>query len=232
MRRAPRSGPARSGPAGPGPAGPRWSRWVGRFLARVVWNTEIVGADRVPRTGPVILAANHLGVVDGPLVHGAAPRGTHLLVKQEMFDGWTGVVLRAAGQIPVDRAGGRSALAAALGVLRRGGAVGIFPEGNRGRGDVSDARGGVAWLAVTSGAPVVPVAVLGTRRTGESVRHVPGPRRRLVVEFGDPVVVERGGLSGKAAVEHAADVLRTALADHVAGAAERHGTALPGPVRR
>uniref|UniRef100_UPI002027CC96 lysophospholipid acyltransferase family protein n=1 Tax=Actinotalea sp. C106 TaxID=2908644 RepID=UPI002027CC96 len=127
----------------PGPGGPRWSRWVGRFLARVVWSTTVVGADRVPRQGPVILAANHIGVIDGPLVHGCAPRGTHVLVKHEMFRGPVGAVLSAAGQIPVDRRNGRPALAAALAVLRRGGAVGIFPEGVRGRGDASSARAGV-----------------------------------------------------------------------------------------
>lgn len=214
--------------AAPGPAGPRWSRWVGRFLARVVWDTRVVGREHVPATGPVIVAANHLGVIDGPLVHGVVPRGTHILVKEEMFHGPVGLVLRAAGQIPVDRTGGRPALAAALAVLRRGGAVGIFPEGNRGRGDASTARAGVAWLAVNSGAPVVPVAVLGTRRTGESVGHLPGFRRRLHVEFGPPVVVERpAGTSGRAAVAHATEVLRTALGAHVLAVSARSGFALP-----
>ena len=219
---------AAAGPAAPGPAGPRWSRWVGRFLARVVWDTRVVGRDLVPRTGAVLLAANHLGVVDGPLVHGVVPRGTHVLVKEEMFRGPIGLVLRAAGQIPVDRTGGRPALAAALAVLRRGGAVGIFPEGNRGRGDASSARAGVAWLAAQSGAPVVPVAVLGTRRTGEGLGHVPGPRRRLVVEFGAPVHLEPPpGASRREAVAHAHEVLRVALAEHVRGASERWGMPLP-----
>jgi 1-acyl-sn-glycerol-3-phosphate acyltransferase len=224
--------PTRSGRApgtAPSAAGPRWSRWVGRFLGRVVWDTRVIGADRVPTTGPVILAANHTGVVDGPLVHGVAPRPTHVLVKEEMFSGPLGLVLRAAGQIPVDRDGGRAALAAALTVLRRGDAVGIFPEGNRGRGDASNARAGVAWLAVTSGAPVVPVAVLGTRYTGEPVGHVPGPRRRLVVEFGEPVTLDRApGTSGRAAVTHANEQLRVALADHVAAVSARTGVPLPG----
>lgn len=217
-----------TGVAAPGPAGPRWSRWVGRFLARVVWDTRVVGAERVPPTGPVILAANHIGVVDGPLVHGVVRRGTHLLVKQEMFHGVVGLVLRAAGQIPVDRLNGRPALATALAVLRRGGAVGIFPEGNRGRGDAAEARAGVAWLAVTSGAPVVPVAVLGTRRTGESVHHVPRPRRRFVIEFGDPVdPTPPEGLRGRAAVTYAREVLQTALAEHVDAVSRRTGVALP-----
>lgn len=211
----------------PSARGPRWSRRVGWFLAHVVWRTTVLGADRVPRTGPVLLAANHLGVVDGPLVHGVVPRGTHILVKQEMFRGPIGALLRAAGQIPVDRTNGRPALASALAVLRRGDAVGIFPEGNRGKGDGSGARAGVAWLAVASGAPVVPVAVLGTRRTGESVRRVPGPRRRLLVEFGEPVHPVPEGLTGRAAVAHVHAALATLLTEHVHAVSERTGVGLP-----
>ena len=226
--RAGAAGTAADRRAVPGPAGPGWSRWVGRFLARVVWDTRVVGREHVPPTGAVLLAANHLGVVDGPLVHGVVPRGTHVLVKDEMFRGPVGAVLRAAGQIPVDRHGGRPALVAALGVLRRGGAVGIFPEGNRGRGDAANARAGVAWLAVNSGAPVVPVAVLGTRRTGEAVGHLPGLRRRLVVEFGAPVALEPPpGASRREAVAHAHEVLRVVLAEHVRAASERWGMPLP-----
>lgn len=215
-------------PVVPGPAGPRWSVHLGRFLAHVVWDTRVLGAENVPRTGAVIIAANHIGVVDGPVVHGAVPRGTHILVKDEMFTGPVGMVLRAAGQIPVDRTGGRPALAAALGVLRRGGAVGIFPEGVRGRGDASSSRAGVAWLAVNSGAPVVPAAVLGTRRTGESVGRVPGPRRRLVVAFGEPVLLGREpGTSGRQAVADANELLRVRLAEHVEEVSARTGIPLP-----
>jgi 1-acyl-sn-glycerol-3-phosphate acyltransferase len=218
----------------PSPAGPAWSRWIGRFLARVVWAADVVGAERVPRTGPVLLAANHTGVVDGPILIGVAPRPAHILVKEEMFHGPVGLLLTAAGQIPVDRQGGRTALTTALGVLRRGGVVGIFPEGNRGRGDATSARAGIAWLALNGQAPVVPVAILGTRRTGEAVGHVPGFRRRLVVEFGEPVVVERApGVSGRAALVAANEAVRVALSDLVTRASARSGLVLPtdGPDR-
>lgn len=223
-----------STPHVPSPAGPAWSRWVGRFLARVIWNTRVVGADLVPATGPVLLAANHTGLVDGPLVLGVAPRPLHVLVKEEMFVGPVGWVLRAAGQIPVDRTGGRAALVTALAVLRRDGGVGVFPEGNRGRGDATSARAGVAWLALNGHAPVVPVAVLGTRRTGDRLSRVPGFRRRLYVEFGAPVVVERpDGVRGKAALDAANEQIRSALATLVTAAVDRSGIALPvdGPER-
>ncbi|MCV2394674.1 1-acyl-sn-glycerol-3-phosphate acyltransferase [Actinotalea sp. M2MS4P-6] len=217
-----------AGPHAPGPAGPVWSRQVGRFLAHVVWSTRVVGVENLPSTGPVVVAANHVSIVDGPLLHGALPRGSHILVKQEMFHGPIGLILRGAGQIPVDRSSGRSALEAGLAVLRRGGVVGIFPEGNRGRGDVAGVRAGVAWLAVNGGAPVVPVAILGTRRTGESLGHVPALRRRFVVELGAPVEPAGGeGMSRREAVAATADAVAARLAEHVQGASERHGLPLP-----
>lgn len=211
----------------PSAAGPAWARWVGRFLARGVWDTHVTGADRVPASGPVVLAANHVTLLDGPLLLGVAPRGLHILVKHEMFRGPVGAVLRAAGQIPVDRTMGRPALQAALGVLRRGDAVGIFPEGTRGRGTVEQVRAGAAWLAVHGGAPVVPVAILGTRRTGESVRGLPPLRRDLVVEFGEPVDVTGTGLSRREAIDRAGRLVQTAMSDLLVAAQHRSGVTLP-----
>jgi 1-acyl-sn-glycerol-3-phosphate acyltransferase len=210
----------------PSPRGPAWARWVGRFLARVVWNAEVVGAGRVPVDGPVVLAANHVTLIDGPMLIGLAPRPLHIITKQEMFHGPVGTILTWAGQIPVDRANGRAALQSALGVLRRGGAVGIFPEGNRGRGAVDDVRAGAAWLAVHGGAPLVPVAILGTRLTGESLGHIPGLRRRLYVEFGDPIQPSFDGPT-RERIGATSERLREAMATLVDGAQARSGLALP-----
>jgi 1-acyl-sn-glycerol-3-phosphate acyltransferase len=215
-------------PRVPGERGARWGWRIAVFLTFGVWHTRVVGADRVPRTGPVLFAANHVGVIDGPVLTGATPRPAHVLVKQEMFTGLLGRFLTAVGQIPVDRTGGRAALTTALGVLRRGGVIGIFPEGSRGRGDAASAQAGIAWLALNGGAPVVPVAVLGTRRTGESVGHVPGFRRRLVVEFGDPLTIERApGKSGRVALMEANEAIRVALSVLVTAASDRAGIPLP-----
>lgn len=210
-------------------APPRWSRAIGAFLAHVLWRTEVVGAEHVPVDGPVVLVANHTGLPDGPVLFGVAPRPAHVLVKEEMFVGPVGWLLRRSGQIPVNRGdGGRAALAAGRDVLRAGGVVAVFPEGARGRGDVASARAGAAWLAVNGGATIVPVAVLGTRRTGQSVNAVPAPRRRLVVEFGPAFTVERpAGTSGRAVIAHANEQVRTALSDVIAGAVARSGVQLP-----
>jgi 1-acyl-sn-glycerol-3-phosphate acyltransferase len=207
---------------------PGWARALGKTIAHGIWDARVVGAEHAPATGPVLFAANHTSIIDGPLLQGVTPRPVHILVKHEMFVGPLGAVLRAAQQIPVDRSGGREALVTALAVLHRGDAVGVFPEGNRGRGDASSARAGVAWLAVHGGAPVVPVAILGTRRTGESVGHVPGFRRRLHVEFGEPVHVGRTeGMSRREATSAAIEAIREALSALVADAQARTRFTLP-----
>jgi 1-acyl-sn-glycerol-3-phosphate acyltransferase len=208
---------------------PAWARGIGKVLAHGVWDARVTGLEHVPAQGPVLFAANHTSVVDGPVLAGVVPRPVHILVKEEMFRGPVGAVLRASGQIPVDRSGGgRAALTAALGVLQRGGTVGVFPEGNRGRGDAASARAGVAWLAVNGHAPVIPVAMLGTRRTGESVGHIPGLRRRLHVELGAPVHVERRpGMSRRDVIAAAIEEIRDALAALVADASARARFTLP-----
>lgn len=211
-------------PKVPGTAGPRWSRYVGVFLTRGVWSTRVVGAENVPASGPVIIVGNHTSVIDGPLLMGIAPRPLHILIKQEMFKGALGVFLSTAGQIPVDRDSGRQALVTGRAVLQRGGALGIFPEGSRGDGDVSDAHGGAAWLALNTDAVVVPAAIMGTRRPGESVSNVPGFRRKFLVEFGPAFSVTREpGTTGKQALAMANETLRSTLASLVVAASARAG---------
>ncbi len=204
--------------------GPVWGRRVGQVLDHVVWSTSVIGAEKVPRTGPVILAANHTGVLDGPLLHGACPRGSHIIVKQEMFQGLLGGILRYSGQIPVDRRSARPALAAALALLDEGRVVGIFPEGTRGAGTVATAQAGIAWLAVRSHAPVVPVAILGTRPAGRPVGHVPRVRSRFHIVFGDPIQAAPDGAgSGRAVLGAAMETIHAALSEHVRAAGELTG---------
>ena len=90
-----------------------WSRPVGWLLDHVVYRTAVTGRSNVPAAGPVIFAGNHISFLDGPVMFGASPRPMHILVKKEMFKGFLGRVLRASGQLPVDRAGDRSACSSA-----------------------------------------------------------------------------------------------------------------------
>ena len=211
----------------PGSFRPKVGRVIGALLAHGWWRTEVVHASKVPQTGPVVLVANHVGFIDGPLVHGVSPRPTHFLVKEEMFRGMLGWILTASGQIEV-RGSGREALSRARQVLQRQGAVGVFPQGTRSGAEVSTIHGGAAWLAVNSGATVVPVAVFGTRLTGESVHLWPRFRRPLRVEFGASVSLDSvSHLRGKERQREAEKLVAETLRLHVADAVTRSDIPLP-----
>ncbi|MFW5474054.1 lysophospholipid acyltransferase family protein [Knoellia sp. CPCC 206450] len=109
--------------------------------------------------------------------------------------------------------------------------MGIFPEGGRGRGDLERAEKGVAWLALQGHAPVVPVACLGTRATGDLASSWPRLRSRLVVDFGEPVALTgAAGIPGRVRLERAAEQIRVSLAEHVRDSSDRHGIELPTDV--
>lgn len=205
-----------------------WSRPVGWILDHVVYRTTVTGTENVPTGGPVIFAGNHISFLDGPVMFGAAPRRMHILVKQEMFKGLLGGVLTASGQLRVDRSGDRAALQRCKQVLDAGRCVGILPEGTRGSGEAAGINGGVAWLALNTGAPVVPVAILGTRRGNEHLDSVPPPGRRFHVSFGKALTLARGaGESGRASMDRAALEIRAALAGHVQDSIQLSGQPLP-----
>jgi 1-acyl-sn-glycerol-3-phosphate acyltransferase len=162
-----------------------------------LWKPRVLGAWKVPAAGPAILAVNHSHAIDGPMVMGVAPRPTHFLIKKEAFIGPLDPFLLAIGQVKVDRATtDRTAITDALGVLSSGGVLGIFPEGTRGEGDFASLRAGLAYFAVRSGAPIVPVAVLGSsEKNSRLTKALPPLRSRVDVVFGDPF--EAGDGSGR-----------------------------------
>ncbi|HEX9225837.1 MAG TPA: 1-acyl-sn-glycerol-3-phosphate acyltransferase, partial [Arthrobacter sp.] len=113
-------------------------------------------------------------------------------------------------------------------VLDAGRCVGILPEGTRGSGEASAINKGVAWLALNSGATVVPVAILGTRTGAEHLDAVPRLRRRLHVSFGGALnVSRRPGETGRVSMDRAGTEIRAALARHVQDSIQRTGQPLP-----
>jgi 1-acyl-sn-glycerol-3-phosphate acyltransferase len=163
---------------------------------RAAFRPEVHGAAYVPSDGAVILAANHLSFVDSFLIPLMTPRRVSFLAKEEYFQHggpkrWlVRTFMTGIDAIPVPRGGYRTAqeaLELALRVLKDGGAFGIHPEGSRSRdGRLYRGRTGVAWLALASGAPVVPVAILGTERIQPVGARLPRPGR-VVVRFGPPM---------------------------------------------
>ncbi|GAA2922264.1 lysophospholipid acyltransferase family protein [Streptomyces griseoincarnatus] len=183
----------------PSMRGAEVGRRIGVGLMYGLFKPRVLGSWRVPASGPVIFAVNHSHNIDGPMVMGVAPRPTHFLIKKEAFVGPLDPFLTGIGQLKVDRhSTDRTAIARALGVLEQGGVLGIFPEGTRGEGDFASIRAGLAYFAVRSGAPIVPVAVLGSSdRPGRLTKALPPLRSRVDVVFGDPFdAVEGAGSSG------------------------------------
>lgn len=213
-------------PAVPHARGAAFARGLGVGVARGLWRTRVLGAWRVPAHGPVILAVNHTHNVDGPILIGAAPRPVHFLVKKQAFVGPLDPFLRGIGQIAVDRdAVDRTAITTALGVLEGGGVLGIFPEGSRGDGDFARLRAGLAYFAVRSGAPVVPVAVFGSARRGRVVRPLPPLRARIDVVFGEPFTAgpAAGGRRTRSALDAATARIQERLTAHLADARQAAG---------
>lgn len=186
--------------------------WV---VMRLGYSVRVIGAEHVPTTGPVILAPNHTGFVDAPLLMATSPRPIHALAKKELFKGPLGWFLHSIGQIPLDRdEPGRALVRSGMQVLKAEDMLVVFPEGTRGAGDFSELRTGLAWFVLRSEAPVVPVVFRGTGSRGSTLGGLPRLRSRLDVVFGAPVTVDVEGLRGRAAIEAATTQLQDALVAH------------------
>ncbi|MGA5517464.1 lysophospholipid acyltransferase family protein [Streptomyces pseudogriseolus] len=205
----------------PSTRGAEVGRRIGVGLMYGLWKPRVLDSWRVPAAGPVILAVNHAHNIDGPMVMGVAPRPTHFLIKKEAFVGPLDPFLTGIGQVKVDRhSTDRTAIARALGVLEQGGVLGIFPEGTRGEGDFASIRAGLAYFAVRGGAPIVPVAVLGSSdRPGRLIKALPPLRSRVDVVFGDPFDAGDGsGRRTRKALDEATARIQKQLAAHLENA--------------
>jgi 1-acyl-sn-glycerol-3-phosphate acyltransferase len=190
-------------------------------LLRAIWRPRVIGLENLPASGPLILASNHQSFIDSVVIPAVTPRPVNFLAKSDYFEG-RGIKGRLIkewfvtfGAMPVDRDDSRAAIASldtALGVLAEGGAFGIYPEGTRSRdGRLYRGRTGVAQLARTSGAPIVPVGLIDTDR----LQPVGSNRPRLVritVKFGEPIDV-RGRYDGVPPGKARREITDTVMAD-------------------
>ena len=183
------------------------SRLILRPLFLLVFRPRVTGRENVPRTGPFIIASNHLSFIDSMAIPLMSPRKVGYLAKAEYFrrpgiKGWfTKTWFTALGALPVERQTHRAAqeaLDTAMSVLRAGGGFGIYPEGTRSRdGRLARGKTGVAWLALTADCPVVPVGITGTDRIQPVGASWPRPHRCTVV-FGRPLTFpEHAGQAGR-----------------------------------
>jgi 1-acyl-sn-glycerol-3-phosphate acyltransferase len=184
---------------------------VGSFICwlvfKIVWRLEIRGIERVPRTGGVLFAANHLSNADPPLVAVSAPRTLYFFAKEELFKipllGW---YIRNVNAFPVKRyEHDIGAFKRAQELLQSGQAVLLFPEGRRSRtGEIGSAKPGVGMLAYKAKVPVVPILIENSHRMGEFPR--------LKVTYGEPMQPWATN-NEKAAYQPFSDSVLNAVAD-------------------
>lgn len=203
---------------------------VRQVLNHLIMRVRVEGWDNVPRDEPLIFAGNHSSWLDGPLVVIEAPRTVRCLAKSEMYKGMLGRLLLLVGQIPVDRGRpDRVALHTALDELSRGGAIGVFPEGTRGSGEMAAVQHGIAYLAVHGRCRVLPVACIDT---GAALpRGARWPRRSVQVRvvFGAPFEVDvPANPRSRRGLAKVAEDIRVHLADHLASARGGGGPGRPG----
>src|SRR3954454_3787234 len=163
-----------------------------RFLFRV----RVEGLEHVPKKGPAILASNHLSFSDSIFLPLVLRRRMTFVAKAEYFeDQKTAWFFRAVGQIPIKRGGGSASLRgleSAQEVLESGGVFGIYPEGTRSPdGRLYKGHTGVARLAIETGAPVVAVAMIGTREAQPIGQVKPNLFMPITIRFSEPMSFER-----------------------------------------
>jgi 1-acyl-sn-glycerol-3-phosphate acyltransferase len=175
-------------------------------LLRGIFRPWVEGAEKIPATGPVILASNHLSFIDSIFLPLVIERDMVFLAKSEYFTGkglkgWaTKMFFKGTGMLPIDRSGGKASEASlntGLRVLAEGQVLGIYPEGTRSPdGKMYRGRTGIARMVLESGVPVVPVAMIDTEKAMPIGSKLP-KLRRIGIIFGEPLDFTRfAGMEG------------------------------------
>ena len=157
-----------------------------QLLFRIVFRARVIGKEKLPETGAVILAANHMSNWDPPFLACFMRRHVAYMAKEELFEPPVfGPAIRACHAFPVKRgAADRAAIKTAVQVLKLGHCLGLFPEGTRSRtGKMRKAEAGVGLIAAMTGAPVVPAAIVGTDKIFANGGFLP----QLTVCVGTPM---------------------------------------------
>lgn len=174
--------------------------WVIGPLLTTVFRPWVKGLENVPRTGPLIVVCNHLSFVDSVFLPLMIDRQMAFLAKSDYFTGkgikgwFIRFFMTSAGQLPIDRSGGKASeasLNAGLQVLAEGGVLAIYPEGTRSPdGRMYRGRTGVARMILEAHVPVIPAAVIGTEKVMPLGSNIPKVHRVGVV-IGEPLNFSR-----------------------------------------
>lgn len=183
-------------------------KWFVRILFRLLARVEITGTENFPKSGPLLLVANHIAIVEGAMLIAYTPYNVEIIAAGDIpLDPRYGWMAHVYGMIPIKRGSmDREGLGMALDVLEQGGVVGLFPEGGIWEASLRDARTGVAWLSQKANAPIVPIGLGGL--TGAITSMLKLRRPKLVMNIGKPIppLTEEGpGVSRKKALTDGAN---------------------------
>lgn len=161
-------------------------RAILRFIYRILFRLKAVGTENIPAEGAVIIASNHISLLDPPAVGVLIKRKVHFMAKEELFKAPVlGPLIKSFGAYPVKRGGvSIDAIKSSINILKSGKVMGVFPEGTRQKADDPDAalgaKKGTAMIALRSKAVVIPVAIVGNYKLF----------RRTLIVYGKPVDIQ------------------------------------------
>lgn len=183
----------------------KFARLLCRIVLVLLRRWEVKGAENLPASGGVVLAANHASYWDPVVVGCAFNRQVYFMAKSELFKiPLLGPVIRSLGAFPVRRdKSDRNAIRTAIKLLEKGNVVGVFPEGGRSHtGELMKPHLGAAMLAFKAGVPILPVALSGTK----------GVLGKVTVLVGRPVLIRQGAKAKKVELENTSDYVMTQIA--------------------
>jgi len=161
-------------------------RAILRFIYRILFRIKAIGTENIPTEGAVIIASNHISLLDPPAVGVLIKRKVHFMAKEELFKvPVIGPLIKSFGAYPVKRGGvSIDAIKSSINILKSGKVMGVFPEGTRQKADdpsaALGAKKGTAMIALRSKAVVVPVAIVGNYKLF----------RRTLIVYGKPVDIQ------------------------------------------
>jgi 1-acyl-sn-glycerol-3-phosphate acyltransferase len=185
----------------------RFGQVVCDIFFTILFRLRAVGVENIPLQGPVMLCSNHISNLDPPLLGTKVPRKVHFMAKAELFDvPLLAPLIRALGAFPVKRGGvSKEAIRTAIGLLKDGNVMCVFPEGTR-NNLAAMGKKGAATLALRAGASVVPIAIVGDYRLF----------RRMTVVYGQPLDLSAYAEGTSEQIEQATEVIMNAIRDLLA----------------
>lgn len=187
--------------------------WI-RLIVLIASRADVRGVENIPKSGPVILAGNHMNIAEVPFISSHCPRRIVWMAKKELFETPVlGLMYVLSGEIPVKRySADMKALRLSMRALNRGHVLGMFPEGTRSKdAQLHEAEPGTALIALRSGVPIVPMAVWGT----ENIK-LPRDffrRTRVNLRVGEPFSLPQNKRATKEDIEKGATEIMTRIAE-------------------